>query len=134
MKKLTICAALAVALVAATLAHAQAPDASADPGGFTCSPAPCVLPPTLVSAGALIATDTTVASNPLNRRALLSGSYGDNCAQFFYLSANRGSDWALTECGMPGLQLGQYYYTADDEPSVGYDLKGNAYVDRKSVV
>ena len=129
MKKLTMCIALAVALMAATLAHAQAPEApAARPAEFTCSPAPCVLPPTLVSAGALIATDTTVASNPLNRRALLSGSYGDNCAQFFYLSTDRGSDWALTECGMPGVQLGQRYYLAADEPSVGYDLKGNAYV------
>ena len=124
MKAMTISIILAVALLAAIPAHAQ----TSTPGGFTCSPTPCVLPPTLVSEGALIATDTTVASNPLNPRKLLSGSYGDNCAQFFYLSTDRGSNWALTECGMPGVQLGQRYYLAADEPSVGYDLKGNAYV------
>jgi hypothetical protein len=131
MRKLTICIALATAILAATHAHGQALDASAaSPAELTCSPAPCVLPPTLASEGTILVTDTPIASNPLDQDTLLLGGDDWNCTTAdvgFHLSTDRGSEWELVEC-MPGLPLGKRYYTAVDEPSVGYDLKGNAYV------
>ena len=126
MKTMSISIILAVALLASIPAGGQTPT----PGGFTCAPAPCVLPPTLASEGTSLVTDTPIASNPLDQKTLLLGGDDWNCTTAdvgFHLSTDRGSEWELAEC-MPGLQLGQFYYTAVDEPSVGYDLKGNAYV------
>ena len=40
---------------------------------LSCSPAPCVLPPTQGSAGGYSVVDAAIASNPLNRNELLLG-------------------------------------------------------------
>src|ERR1700693_2005628 len=71
--------------------------ALANPGGFYCSPAPCVLPPTPASEGGGTVTDTPIVSNPLNAKQLLLGSVDFNCPQpsalGFHLSGDGGSTW-----------------------------------------
>jgi hypothetical protein len=97
------------------------------PGQFNCSPAPCVLPPTQASEGGSIVTDTPIVANPLNPKQLLLGSFDGNCppptALGFHLSSDGGSTWKRT-C-MPPLNR---VYLPVDEPHVGYDRKGAAYI------
>ena len=102
----------------------QADDHSAEapkplsPGGFNCSPAPCVLPPTQASEGGGIVTDSDIVSNPLSPKHLLLGSVDGNCGGLgFHLSSDGGSTWKVS-C----------MFSTGDEPHVGYDRKGAAYI------
>jgi len=101
-----------------------------NPGGFECSPAPCVLPPTEASEGGdSIVTDSPIAADPSNQQRLLLGSVDSNCGNSssvgLHLSEDGGSTWARVEC-MPTI-VGRRGFEAAREPSVGYDQKGNAY-------
>jgi len=121
-----------LALGAGHFAQSQSINASAltDAGGFDCSPAPCVLPPTQASEGGSLVTDTPIVSNPLNAEELLLGSVDYNCPQpsavGFHLSTDGGSIWNRVDC-MPLMYKGGVSWPLD-EPSVGYDRDGNAYV------
>jgi len=99
-------------------------------GGFNCSPAPFALPPTQASEGGSSVTDTPIVSNPLNEGDLLLGSVDYNCpepsAVGFHLSTDGGSIWKRVDC-MPLIYKGGVFWPVD-EPSVGYDRKGNGYV------
>ena len=98
-------------------------------GGFHCSPAPCVLPPTQASEGGSIVTDTPIVVNPLNQKELLLGSVDGNCEPSvlgFHLSRDGGSSWNRVLC-MPFINAKDFVYQPADEPSVGYDRKENAY-------
>jgi len=106
--------------------------ALASPGGFQCSPAPCVLPPTQASEGGGTVTDTPIVSNPLNMKQLLLGSVDYNCSGErsnlgFHLSIDGGSTWQRVLC-MPIFTMGGKMWEPVDEPSVGYDRKGTAYI------
>jgi hypothetical protein len=98
--------------------------------GLTCSPAPCVLPPTQASEGGSTVTDTPIVTNPMNSEQLLLGSVDYNCSKQsnlgFHLSRNGGPTWERVEC-MLGIVNTQHDYLPLDEPSVGYDRNGNAY-------
>jgi hypothetical protein len=112
-------------------AHAQLaePRRPMDPGKFTCSPAPCVLPPTQASEGGSIVTDAPIATDPLNPKRLLLGSVDANCnppGLGFHLSSDGGSTWKVT-C-MAAIVTRQGLFEPADEPSVGYDRKGAAYI------
>ena len=99
---------------------------------LTCSPAPCVLPPTQGSEGGGIVTDSSIVSNPLHTKQLLLGSFDANCGEYlssvgFHLSHDGGSSWTLVNC-MPEITIKQRVYQAGGEPLVGYDRKGVAYI------
>jgi hypothetical protein len=98
---------------------------------LTCSPAPCVLPPTQASEGGYIVTDAPIVSNPLNPKHLLLGSFDGNCpgssALGFHLSRDGGSTWNPPTC-MPSIITTRRVYWPADEPSVGYDRNGVAYI------
>jgi hypothetical protein len=103
---------------------------SVNPGGFNCSPAPCVLPPTQASEGGSIVTDAPIVTNPLNPKQLLLGSFDGNCPPpsilGFHLSSDGGSTWTRT-C-MPSIITKQRVYWPDFDPLVGYDRNGAAYI------
>jgi hypothetical protein len=112
-------------------AHAQSAET---PGavnpGLTCSPAPCVLPPTQASEGGYIVTDAPIVSNPLNPKHLLLGSFDGNCpgssALGFHLSRDDGSTWKR-KC-MPSIITKTRVYWPGFDPLVGYDRNGAAYI------
>ena len=121
-----------LALGTGYFAQSQSPGAGAlkDAGGFDCSPAPCVLPPTQASEGGdSIVTDSPIAADPLNEGRMLLGSVDSNCGNDssvgFALSTDGGSTWDRVDC-MPVI-TGRRGGEAVGEPSVGYDQKGNAY-------
>jgi hypothetical protein len=96
------------------------------PGQFNCSPAPCVLPPTQASEGGGIVTDSPIVTNALNATQLLLGSVDANCYGLgFHLSSDGGSTWKVT-C-MASIYKGGVW-SPSDEPQVGYDRKGAAYI------
>ena len=101
------------------------------PAGFRCSPAPCVLPPTQASEGGSIVTDSPIVTNPLNQKQLLLGSFDGNCPSQsllgFHLSRDGGSTWQPVTC-MDYVITKNRAYRPSDEPSVGYDLNGVAYI------
>jgi len=98
---------------------------------FTCSPAPCVLPPTRASEGGGIVTGPLIVTNPLNQKELLLGSFDANCpppsALGFHLSRDGGSSWTRVEC-MPTIIKKNSVWWPTFEPMVGFDRKGNAYI------
>jgi hypothetical protein len=97
---------------------------------LNCSPAPCVLPPTQASEGGGTVTDSAIVTNAVNPKELLLGSVDFNCspsALGFHLSRDGGSSWNRALC-MPFIPARDFVYEPGDEPSVGYDRKGNAYV------
>ena len=98
---------------------------------LTCSPAPCVLPPTQASEGGGIVTDPLIVTNPLNQKELLLGSFDANCpppsALGFHLSRDGGSSWTRVEC-MPTIIKKNSVWWPTFEPAVGFDRKGNTYV------
>jgi len=118
-------------ILGAGSAHGQSFEALAlaSPGGFQCSPAPCVLPPTQASEGGNPVTDTPIVSNPLNPKQLLLGSVDGNCpipsVLGFHLSDDGGSSWKR-KC-MTSI-IAQHVYWPSFDPSVGYDRKGTAYI------
>jgi hypothetical protein len=112
-------------------AHGQSVETpeSANPG-LACSPAPCVLSPTQASEGGGTVLDAPIVTNPSNAKDLLLGSVDGNCSGSdlgFHLSRDGGSTWERVEC-MPAIVNAQHDYLPLDEPSVGYDRNGNAYV------
>ncbi|HTA25886.1 MAG TPA: hypothetical protein VK763_20310, partial [Terriglobales bacterium] len=50
-----------------------------DPHSTSCSPAPCVLPPTQASEGGAEVSDAPIVADPLNPLNLLLGSFDANC-------------------------------------------------------
>jgi hypothetical protein len=102
----------------------------ANPAALSCSPAPCTLPPTQASEGGAQVTDPAIEADPKSGQQLLLGSVDYNCTGPSnvgeHLSTDGGSIWTRADC-MPGVNVDNRGYTAVDEPSVGYDLKGNAY-------
>jgi len=101
-----------------------------NPGGFHCSPAPCVLPPTEASEGGSFVIEPLIATNPLNPEELLVGSVDYNCLKPSYLglhlSRDGGSTWTRVEC-MPIIIKKNSEWWPIYEPAVGFDRKGNAY-------
>ena len=96
----------------------------------TCSPAPCVLPPTEASEGGSVVIEPLIATNPLNQKELLLGSFDYNCLKPSYLglhlSRDGGSTWTRVEC-MPIIIKKNSEWWPTFEPAVGFDRKGNAY-------
>ena len=99
-------------------------------GGLNCSPAPCVLPPTQASEGGGMVTDTPIVANRLDPKQLLLGGVDYNCPQpsvvGFHLSTDGGSTWKR-KC-MPTIITKIHVYRPEDEPLVGYDRRGAAYI------
>jgi len=98
-------------------------------GRFNCSPAPCVLPPTQASEGGSVVTDPLIATNPVNQKELLLGSFDGNCypsALGFHITRDGGSGWNRVLC-MPFIDTKNFAYVPSFEPSVGYDHNGAAY-------
>jgi len=99
--------------------------------GLACHPTPCVLPPIQASEGGSTVTDSPIVTNPLNPKELLLGSVDYNCGYEsnvgFHLSTDGASTWARVEC-MPEFTVKGHEHLALDEPSVGHDRKGNAYI------
>jgi len=89
-----------------------------------------VLPPTEASEGGATVTDAPIETNPQNGKDLLLGSVDYNCTEpsavGFHLSTDGGSTWNRVDC-MPVIYTGGVYWPVD-EPHVGYDRNGNAYV------
>jgi hypothetical protein len=122
---------------AALLLGRAAPGQSTRPGSskkptFSCSPAPCALPPTQASEGGGTVTNPAIVSDPVNLKHLLLGSVDYNCSQQtsnvgFHLSTDGGSSWERVEC-MPSLIIKGKIWDAIFEPSLGYDSKGTAYI------
>jgi len=111
-----------------TTGGAQAQSTPNVPGGrdpTTCSPAPCVLPPTQASEGGAEVADAPIVANPLNPRQLLLGSSDFNCdyAVGAFTSRDGGSDWNRT-CLAQGI--GEDFPGGD--PMVGYNRKGVGYI------
>jgi hypothetical protein len=128
-RPLPILSLVLAALLLAGNARGQSSEAP-ESVGLTCSPAPCVLPPVQASEGGGTVTDTPIVTNPLNQRELLLGSVDGNCypsALGFHLSRDRGSAWNRVLC-MPDITMGGRGWDSSDEPSVGYDGKGTAYI------
>jgi hypothetical protein len=123
---------LTVLILAAVLAEGQsggAANASAQPASrpASCSPAPCVLPPTLASEGGNQVAVAPLAADPLNAQHLLVGSYDLNCVYAgFHFSSDGGSTWNL-HC-MPTINDPQGEYVPGGQPMVGYDANGIAYI------
>lgn len=101
-----------------------------EPLGLTCSPAPCLLPPTLASEGGSTVTDSPIVADAQNLKHLLLGSVDFNCplpnALGFHLSNSGGSTWARY-CMVSNTYKGHVYFPVD-EPVVGYDRNGTAYI------
>ena len=106
-------------------AHAPAP--MQKPGGFNCSPAPCVLPPTQASEGGDTVTVPPIVTNPLNQKELLLGSVDFNCPEVgFHLSRDGGATWVRTLCMSTIYE--PHLVIPSGEPSVAFDRHGVAYV------
>jgi hypothetical protein len=91
---------------------------------LACSPVPCVLPNVQASGGVNIANEDPIAANPKNALQLLTGANDYSCSsslQGFYASSDGGSTWTRT-C-LPVISGG----AGDGDPTVGYDLLGNAF-------
>jgi hypothetical protein len=97
---------------------------------LTCSPAPCVLPPTLASEGGDYNIDAPVQASPASPNRLIVGSTDGNCGEFtqlgFHVSDDGGSTWSTT-CMAYLNEFGKKWEPGGD-PLVGYDLKGTAYI------
>jgi hypothetical protein len=123
-----VIAILAVLASATAFAGGQTSNPTADV--LSCSPAPCVLPPTQASEGGNQVVDAPIAANPLNPKQLLVGSYDSNCGYVgyagFHSSLDGGSTWNL-QC-MPIINDPQGEYVPGFEPMVGFDSNGVAYI------
>src|SRR5579863_9064869 len=123
-----------VLLTAATLAAGQSDASLRDASGpdlLSCSPAPCILPPTQASEGGAEVTNTPIVADPLNPSRLLLGSVDANCpfgsGAGFHVSADGGSTWLVTCLPTIDNFQGRVYYPGG-QPMVGYDLDGTAYI------
>jgi hypothetical protein len=125
-----LCLSTGLFLAGTALSYSRQVAAAPSDPGLTCSPAPCVLPPTQASEGGSLVTDSPIVTNPMNEKELLLGSVDGNCPPpsglGFHLSADGGSTWKRVTC-MPDI-IEQQVYDPLDEPSVGYDREGTAYI------
>jgi hypothetical protein len=121
----------------AVFTGAQTQSFSSAPNGpaqLTCSPTPCVLPPTQVSQGPNESWDAAIAADPSNPQNIVVGTSDGNCGEDggatpgFLVSGDGGSDWS--QYCMPGRgKADQFYYTAVGPPILGgYDRNGVAYI------
>jgi hypothetical protein len=125
--------AVVVAVVAVVvLAAGQSSIPARDSGGnglLSCSPAPCVLPPTQVSFG-VDALDAPIAADPANPARITVGADYPQCSPqsglAFYVTNDGGSDWS-TFCMVPFFS-GQQEYIPDGDPVLAYDRNGVAYI------
>jgi hypothetical protein len=122
-----------VAMRAAIRSRGQLPTGAVGPFNsevINCSPAPCVLPPTQASEGGALVNTSPIVANPLNPKQLLLGSNDWNClgppTLGFFLSSDGGSNWSRV-C-MTGITTLHYVFWPTDEPLVGYDRRGTAYI------
>jgi len=103
---------------------------SVGPGSLSCSPAPCVLPPTQVSPGPNPDNDPAIVASPANPRDILVGSNSWNCSLYeslaSYSSVNGGSSWS-DACMHPVFFDGNTY-SPDEGPILAYDRNGAAYI------
>jgi hypothetical protein len=116
----------------ALLAAGQTKSSASDPSSpallTTCSPAPCVLPPTLASEGTSWVGFAPIAANPHRPSQLIVGSEDGNCGEFtklgFHVSNDGGSTWSTTCMGY----LNEFGKMWDPfgPPLVGFDLNGLA--------
>ncbi|HTA25256.1 MAG TPA: hypothetical protein VK763_17105, partial [Terriglobales bacterium] len=75
-------ATVAFLMLEVAFAAGQAGSPAIDAGGLhptSCSPAPCVLPPTQASEGGAEVSDAPIVADPLNPLNLLLGSFDANC-------------------------------------------------------
>ena len=127
-------AILALLVCGAAFAPGQANPANgrAGPEVLSCSPAPCVLPPTQVSPGPYTVNSAPIAVDPSNARNIIVGANQGNCGfegeptTGFFVSTNAGSAWNLV-C-MSGRTVDGQIYVPVGGPVLGYDQNGSAYV------
>jgi hypothetical protein len=126
---------LTFAVGVTALAAGQSGGSKIDPGGpprLSCSPAPCVLPPTQVSPGPNGADSAPIAADPSNPRNLIVGSNDRNCgfegepSPGFFVSLDAGSGW--NQICMPGVSAKGQDYVPDLGAILGYDRNGVAYI------
>ena len=100
------------------------------PGSLSCSPAPCVLPPTQASPGPKNVDAAPIVVDPSNPKHLLVGSNDYNCSVDeslgFYISLDGGSAWNQV-CMSSRFFDGEEFIPADG-PILGYDRNGIAYI------
>jgi len=113
-------------------AHGQNAPASFNQNVLSCSPAPCVFPPTQASEGGGYVVNSPIVADPINASHLLLGSNDDNCFgqnegfAGFHFSKDGGYTW--THKCMSSVYNGWGTYTSGDGPMAGFDRKGAAYV------
>jgi hypothetical protein len=126
---------LTFAVGVTALAAGQSGGSKIDPGGpprLSCSPAPCVLPPTQVSPGPNTADSAPIASDPSNSRNLIVGSNDYNCGFHgeeglgFFVSLDAGAAWS--QVCMPSVSAKGQDYVPDLGAILGYDRNGVAYI------
>jgi len=118
---------LAATGVFSGLAHGRATPGPFRQDVLSCSPAPCVLPPTYVSSTGNIMYDAALVSNPLNPKTLLLGTDDGTCGSpGFYLSPDGGSTWTRALC-LTNIITQQRVYYPIGQPMVAYDHGGEAY-------
>jgi hypothetical protein len=104
--------------------------ATGGPAVVGCSPAPCVLPPTLATGDEMPNYDAPIVANPAKPQQILVGSFDVNCFQEsslgFHLSSDGGSVWS--DFCLPPTFFGGIEYITDFGPILGYDHNGVAYV------
>jgi len=137
--KATRCVLIALFVIifaALSLGIAQAqsnPPASDDL--LSCSPAPCVLPPTQASeeGNTEPVADATVVADPLNPAHLVLGSTDLHCyyesgegMTGFHFSHDGGTTWK--HMCIPNVYLAGRIFTSRGEPMVGIDRTGNTYI------
>lgn len=97
---------------------------------FSCSPSPCLLPPTLASEGGSEVTDTPIATDPRNPRHMIVGGDDFNCPEpsllGFHVTRDGGSTWN-TVC-MTSIIHGQHEYYPEIDPSISFNLNGVEYI------
>jgi hypothetical protein len=124
---------IALALIAASsVATAQNTSDGGGPTGPSCSPTPCVLPPVQVSPGPNSVDSAPIATDPSDPSNIIVGSNDRNCgfqdepSLGFFSSRRGGSAW--NQYWMPARSFEGQVYLAGEEPILGYDLNGTAYV------
>jgi hypothetical protein len=102
-----------------------------DPHGFSCSPAPCVVPPTQASEGGQEVIDAPIVADPLNPSNLLLGSLDLNCpppgGAGFRFSSDGGATWSRYCMPLINDFHGRTYVPGG-QPNVAYDRNGTAYI------
>ncbi|HTA23763.1 MAG TPA: sialidase family protein [Terriglobales bacterium] len=101
------------------------------PDNLSCSPAPCVLPPTQASEGGHEVIEAPIVADPLNPLNLLLGSLDPNCpppgGAGFHLSSDGGATWSRYCMPLINDFHGRTYVPGG-QPNVAYDRNGTAYI------